>query len=872
MGLFEAIFRVPPTLTEAYALVLAAPDEKYRNWKAEAIPGKSLLPIESAAASLPAMAQASVASGQHLWARHVLRDKHNKLMGSWSLFCDVDLKTTPDAARRIAEFQPPPSYLNWSGQGYHCVWVLNQFVTDLPLLEAKQFGIAEAIGGDMQAAHLKWGPRVPGSVNWKYRTDAPPEVYTCSVLNSGTELEYDLSQFPDGSQPSKKKVLDRPSTYQEMFIKYFPDVADPSQEEWNVVCPFHEDDRPSMRVNVIKGIYICFANSCGCKGTAADFYRKMEGVTWNQAREALDHLKVKSSLIDLMEGLIRDLCTPVYRDGSTITLLSKRKDGSPGRFLSYNGGSRSSIESTLFILFDGSPAQQCLSAIGDDVPIESMNKMLIEALKQVGQSLPAREDITLLGQGIHYESGCALMVNGPDMMVWNGHQTWERVVDSPYQGRYVAYINEEDPQAWYPAQDIGTPPEPSVIAQALVDMLKHWTTTSDLDHEILALYTLYLPHWHLFGNPIHLQISGLSTSGKSSLTEGWFSGLTSESVAMTGGCIYLTNASAAGIYQSYDKYKRPLVIDEMLDHEGDRSRAVVELIRSMEGKGSPIARGTPSGQRKRYDVIFPTVWSSIKIPELMQDVNRRLHVHMVRLDPPPPNPWQCINQQWSADSLRKLSKAGTELVVSHREEVLRHYQDIQNEIKEGEGGGYRMMRRLAPLLAIARLCKMDTDALIDGFNERVREVEADTVEASPTEMLRNSLLLKPIRIPGFDGETTVSREIMMGTSHELNALHEGIYFWRKEGQLGILSSQVRLGYRDKTTPQQLGRLLKNLPGYLGSETKRAGGVCNRFAIFDVKALLENLSSGNGHDSYGNGNGKPVPIKEPSAPIKEGANT
>lgn len=42
------------------------------------------------------------------------------------------------------------------------------------------------------------------------------------------------------------------------------DVRQDDGEEWLCICPFHPDTSPSFRVNVVKGLYICYA--CGAKG------------------------------------------------------------------------------------------------------------------------------------------------------------------------------------------------------------------------------------------------------------------------------------------------------------------------------------------------------------------------------------------------------------------------------------------------------------------------------------------------------------------------------------------------------------------------------------------------------------------------------
>ena len=49
-----------------------------------------------------------------------------------------------------------------------------------------------------------------------------------------------------------------------------------SGHQVKVLCPFHDDHKPSLGVNLEKGVYNCFA--CGAGGNALDFVAHMEGL------------------------------------------------------------------------------------------------------------------------------------------------------------------------------------------------------------------------------------------------------------------------------------------------------------------------------------------------------------------------------------------------------------------------------------------------------------------------------------------------------------------------------------------------------------------------------------------------------------------
>lgn len=54
---------------------------------------------------------------------------------------------------------------------------------------------------------------------------------------------------------------------------YYGLIADVVSSDFNIICPFHEDINPSMRVCLTDGSFFCFG--CEAKGNALDFVRKV---------------------------------------------------------------------------------------------------------------------------------------------------------------------------------------------------------------------------------------------------------------------------------------------------------------------------------------------------------------------------------------------------------------------------------------------------------------------------------------------------------------------------------------------------------------------------------------------------------------------
>lgn len=83
--------------------------------------------------------------------------------------------------------------------------------------------------------------------------------------------------------------------YSKLFEQYFPDMKEPnSSNEVSVRCPFHEDSRASMSINLATGLWLC--NGCEAHGNAEKFVREyeyeynMQVFSKQEAKEIVDEL------------------------------------------------------------------------------------------------------------------------------------------------------------------------------------------------------------------------------------------------------------------------------------------------------------------------------------------------------------------------------------------------------------------------------------------------------------------------------------------------------------------------------------------------------------------------------------------------------
>ena len=64
-----------------------------------------------------------------------------------------------------------------------------------------------------------------------------------------------------------------------------------------ICCPFHSDEKPSLSVNIQKGVFYCFA--CEVKGNFATLIAEIDGISYEEAYE-----KVYGEGFDLCESML----------------------------------------------------------------------------------------------------------------------------------------------------------------------------------------------------------------------------------------------------------------------------------------------------------------------------------------------------------------------------------------------------------------------------------------------------------------------------------------------------------------------------------------------------------------------------------------
>ena len=83
----------------------------------------------------------------------------------------------------------------------------------------------------------------------------------------------------------KQAVIDA-GVFPAVMSELFPNMQTTGKGQALVSCPFHQDESPSLSVNLSAGLFHCFA--CGSKGNGFDLFMKVRGCDFKTALHELE--------------------------------------------------------------------------------------------------------------------------------------------------------------------------------------------------------------------------------------------------------------------------------------------------------------------------------------------------------------------------------------------------------------------------------------------------------------------------------------------------------------------------------------------------------------------------------------------------------
>jgi hypothetical protein len=202
----------------------------------------------------------------------------------WTLWVECDGSGAVDALMR---FDPGPAIVIGSGSGVNChaYWPLSEPLTP-PAAEAANLRLAVAVGADLACFDASRILRPPGTWNHKHRPPTPVVALrveggrtfaAADVLRRAPRVE-DERIARRWQPPPERRHRDDPLLRIPPFVYVTDLLGRPPGRDHKVVCPFHEDRRPSLHVfRTPERGWCCF--SCGRGGSIYDLAADVWGMT-----------------------------------------------------------------------------------------------------------------------------------------------------------------------------------------------------------------------------------------------------------------------------------------------------------------------------------------------------------------------------------------------------------------------------------------------------------------------------------------------------------------------------------------------------------------------------------------------------------------
>ena len=73
-----------------------------------------------------------------------------------------------------------------------------------------------------------------------------------------------------------------------VFKHYLPDIEIGRGDQCLCRCPFHQDNNPSLSINIRQGLYHC--HSCKAKGNVLQFVKDYEHISLDKAKDRVNEL------------------------------------------------------------------------------------------------------------------------------------------------------------------------------------------------------------------------------------------------------------------------------------------------------------------------------------------------------------------------------------------------------------------------------------------------------------------------------------------------------------------------------------------------------------------------------------------------------
>jgi len=366
------------------------------------------------------------------------------------------------------------------------------------------------------------------------------------------------------------------------------------------INPEHEDRHPSMGINIIKGVYHCWA--CGIKGVT--WAKHLEGGSKPQKspeKEAKEELKT-----DILMGISTDLTNWTGYDEEA-KAAAKTRLSFDLSLLSENeraGSVRALVEAGIF---QKSELNDRIKKI--DVVLGRYKKVAKEEGRErkvrTKTLIPGLVHLVKDGNIVYY-----LLQMDSQFYIEETHLLGEGITCRPKQDLPICYIGK----------DILDEPRDIDLRNLLKKIIKFIKDYLELSEEkgylILALWVLHTYLIEQFNVTPIIYFYGLKETGKTRAGE------VLEQLAFR--CERLTSPTEATLFRSAEYFKTALIIDEIQLWGKNGNAEVERLIKSRYKRGLKVNRcnlnKAGEDQIEYFDVFAPLIISTtFDIPLIIQD-------------------------------------------------------------------------------------------------------------------------------------------------------------------------------------------------------------------------------------------------------------
>jgi hypothetical protein len=221
----------------------------------------------------------------------------------WTLWVECD---GAGAVETLLRFDPAPPIVIGSGTGVNChaYWPLNEPLAP-PAAEAANLRLAVAVGADLACFDASRILRPPGTWNHKHhpptpvvalRADGGRTFAAVDVLRHAPRVD-DERLARRWQPPLERRHRDDPLLRIPPGVYVTDLLGHAPGRDHKVVCPFHEDRRPSLHVfHTPERGWCCF--SCGRGGSIYDLAADM----WGMTPRGREFIELRRRLTDRFAG------------------------------------------------------------------------------------------------------------------------------------------------------------------------------------------------------------------------------------------------------------------------------------------------------------------------------------------------------------------------------------------------------------------------------------------------------------------------------------------------------------------------------------------------------------------------------------------